>query len=308
MRAAIIDRAALDRLLAERGDAGRRGRPAGQRASRPFEIGPSGVTVTTRGGPSVLASACVLAAGANYRFHRALGLGGPTCFCKVRNSTRRFRPGPRLKCSSAATSRRPGSPGSCRSCATASRRARVGLMSRITRAGSFLRRSCGPLSARTGWSPCPAPEPRLKILPLGPVDQTYADRVVAIGDAAGLVKPTTGGGIYYGMLSGQFAADTLGECLLRDRLTGPDLKKYELRWRQQLGAEIRMGIAFRRVAETLTDESIDAFIELGRANGVVPLLQRTASFNWHRKAAMALLGHASFRRIVLGPGAKVGRT
>ncbi len=185
-------------------------------------------------------------------------------------------------------------------------RARVGLMSQSRardRFAAFVR----TLSARTGWNPHPAPEPRLKILPLGPIDRTYADRVVAVGDAAGLVKPTTGGGIYYGMLSGQFAADALGECLQRDRLASPDLKKYETRWRQRLGAEIRMGIAFRRVAETLTDESIDALVELGRANGVVPILQRTASFNWHRKAAIALLGHASFRRIVLGPGAKVGR-
>ena len=57
------------------------------------------------------------------------------------------------------------------------------------------------------------PAPRLKILPLGPVTRTYADRVVAVGDAAGLVKPTTGGGIYYGLLSGSIAAEVLGDAL-----------------------------------------------------------------------------------------------
>jgi len=31
---------------------------------------------------------------------------------------------------------------------------------------------------------------------------------------------------------------------------------------------------------------------------VIPLLQETASFNWHRKAAIALLAHPSFRKIV----------
>ena len=60
-----------------------------------------------------------------------------------------------------------------------------------------------------------------------------------------------------------------------------------------------MGLAFRRLASGLTDESIDALIALARTNGVVPLLQQTASFNWHRKAAVALLGHPSFRRLVL---------
>ena len=44
------------------------------------------------------------------------------------------------------------------------------------------------------------PEARLKILPLAPVPKTFTGRVVAVGDDAGLVKPTTGGGIYYGLV------------------------------------------------------------------------------------------------------------
>jgi digeranylgeranylglycerophospholipid reductase len=39
--------------------------------------------------------------------------------------------------------------------------------------------------------------PRQKILPLGAIDRTFGQRMLAIGDAAGLVKPTTGGGIHY---------------------------------------------------------------------------------------------------------------
>jgi flavin-dependent dehydrogenase len=113
-----------------------------------------------------------------------------------------------------------------------------------------------------------------------------------------LVKPTTGGGIYYGLLSGEIAAGVLDRALRRDRLEASSLASYEAQWRRKLGPEIRAGLAFRRIAAGLSDESIDALVELGRVNGVVPLLQRTASFNWHRKAAMALLTHPSFRKIV----------
>ncbi len=49
--------------------------------------------------------------------------------------------------------------------------------------------------------------PRVKILPLGAVGRTYGDRMLAIGDAAGLVKPTTGGGIHYSIVSAALAAD-----------------------------------------------------------------------------------------------------
>jgi flavin-dependent dehydrogenase len=142
------------------------------------------------------------------------------------------------------------------------------------------------------------------MLPLGRW-ANHADRIVAIGDAAGLVKATTGGGIYYGILSGQFAADVLGEALRRDALGARDLRRYESLWRRRLGQEIRVGRAFRKIAARLTDESIDELIELARVDGVVPLLQETASFNWHRKAAIALLGHPAFRRIVFKSWARV---
>jgi flavin-dependent dehydrogenase len=139
----------------------------------------------------------------------------------------------------------------------------------------------------------------LKILPLGPVAKTYAPRVVAVGDAAGLVKPTTGGGIYYGLLSGTFAAEVLDGALRADDLRESRLREYETRWRDRLGADIRIGLAFRQLASRLTDRGIDALVELARVDGIIPMLRQTADFNWHRQSALALLRHAHVRRIML---------
>ena len=127
----------------------------------------------------------------------------------------------------------------------------------------------------------------------------YPSRVVAVGDAAGLVKPTTGGGIYYGLLSGSFAAETLDGALRAGDLRETALRAYENRWRDRLGAEIRIGLAFRTLASRLNDRAIDALIELARVDGIVPMLRQTADFNWHRQSALALLKHAQFRRILL---------
>jgi flavin-dependent dehydrogenase len=175
--------------------------------------------------------------------------------------------------------------------------ARIGLMS-ATKARQRFSALVSRLSSGAQLDPGTLPVPRLRMLPLGPVAHTYADRVLAVGDAAGLVKPTTGGGIHYSLLSGSLAAETLDEALRRDRLSAPSLARYERRWRRRLGQEIRVGLAFRRIAARLSDDSIDEIIELARVDGVIPLLQETASFNWHRKAAIALLGHHAFRRIV----------
>src|SRR3954467_2037348 len=71
------------------------------------------------------------------------------------------------------------------------------------------------------------PKPRQKILPLAPIPRTYGDRLLAIGDAAGLVKPTTGGGIYYSLVSAGLAADVLSGALTDDELGAERLAPYE---------------------------------------------------------------------------------
>lgn len=297
VNATVIDRAALDRHLASRAvEAGAELR-CGVRVDQ-VTVTASGVRVHGRGLDAVVeARAVVLACGANYRFHRQLGLGLPGVFLQSVQVETRFpamseievRFGREVAPSGFAWMvpfSRAGEP--C---------ARIGLMSE-TRSGDRFTSFIGSLSRRAGIDPSAIPAPRQKMLPLGPVARSYGDRVLAVGDAAGLVKPTTGGGIYYGMLSAVIASEVLGDALTRNRLEARALRHYETRWRQRLGQEIRVGLAFRSIATRLSDESIDELIDLARGDSVAPLIERTASFNWHRKAAIALLGHPSVRKIV----------
>jgi flavin-dependent dehydrogenase len=155
------------------------------------------------------------------------------------------------------------------------------------------------LSHRWGLNPADVRQPRQKILPLGPIDRTYGDRVLALGDAAGLVKPTTGGGIYYSLLSAGLAAETLMEMLPRDELRAVSLAAYERRWRKRLGSELRWQLLLRRIAHRLGDEDIDALFDLARTDGIMPLVRRTAAFNHHREFITALFKHPPARRLLL---------
>ena len=305
VRAAIIDRAALDAHLADRA------RRAGAEILcswrvESVDVTPNTVTVRTRDKQPIVARSAVLACGASYRFHHDLGLGRPDLLLHSAQLETAFEPMRNIDVRFGRNVAPNGFAWTVPFVRNGQSYARIGLMSESRareRFDAFVR---SIHTHGSGWAD-QLPEPRLKALPLSPARRTYADRVVAVGDAAGLVKPTTGGGIYYGMLSGDLAADSLDEGLRRDRLRAASLRRYETRWQQRLGQEIRVGMAFRRIAQTLSDESIDALIALGCANGVVPLLQRTASFNWHRKAAVALLGHPSVRRIMLAHGPKGAR-
>jgi geranylgeranyl reductase family protein len=299
VNAAIVDRPLFDQAMAESSRAAGAELRSDARV-RTIAISDTGVTVSADGQSApITARACILACGANYRFNRQLGLGVPRAFVQSAQLEaplegpatvevhlgREVAPG---GFGWVVPFRRDGVP-----------HARLGLMCE-SRALSRFRVFASRIHARYGdGAAMPPPSPRLKILPLGPVSRTYGTRLLAVGDAAGLAKPTTGGGIYYSLISGQFAAETLDEALKVDDLRESRLRRYETLWRERVGAEIRIGLAFRVLTSRMNDRAIDSVIELARVDGIVPLLRQTADFNWHRQSALALLKHAQFRKILL---------
>ena len=296
VNAVVIDRAALDQHLGDRAVAAGVELRLNTRAET-VSVTSRGVMVTTKTGECITARAAVLACGAQYRFHRALGLGLPSVVLQSAQVETPFPCGPDIE----VRLGRDVAPGGFAWMVPLRRDgrdvARIGLMTdegSAPRFETFLR----SLAGRAGVDPATVPAPRFKMLPLGPVERSFGDRVVAVGDAAGLVKPTTGGGIYYGLVSGALAAGVLDESLAADRLDARSLARYERQWRRRLGQEIRVGLAFRRIATRLNDESIDQLIDLAGQSDVAPIIKSAASFNWHRKAAIALLGHPSVRRVV----------
>jgi digeranylgeranylglycerophospholipid reductase len=294
VRAAVVDRAQFDCDLAAEAIAAGADIRTGTRVVG-VDTSADGVTVRT-GGFAIRSRASVIACGASYRFNRALGFGVPSVLV---HSAQLEVPFPRLDRVQVHFGR-DTAPGGFAWVVPFSRGedtfARVGLFCEKD-AGERFRRFADAIRIEHGVD-TPWVAPRLKALPLAPVERTWTDRVLAVGDAAGLVKPTTGGGIYYGLLTGHLAAGVLTDALRSDRLTARHLKDYERQWRARLGPDIRAGLAFRAVASRLNDGAIDRLMELARVDGIVPLLKQTADFNWHRTAARALLRHAEFRRIV----------
>ena len=83
-------------------------------------------------------------------------------------------------------------------------------------------------------------EPCYRGIPIKPLPRTYGDRLVVVGDAAGQVKPTTCGGIYYGLLCADIATNNLHRALKRDDLSAKSLANYERGWKRKLGRELAL--------------------------------------------------------------------
>jgi flavin-dependent dehydrogenase len=113
------------------------------------------------------------------------------------------------------------------------------------------------------------------------------------------VKATTGGGVYYGLVSAALAADVLSRSLASDELGERSLARYEGAWRKQLGAELRAQLSLRSIAQRLKDDEIEGLFDLARHDGVMPIVRRTARFNHHRDLIVSLLRHPPVRQLLL---------
>jgi geranylgeranyl reductase family protein len=295
VEAVVIDRAAFDGALA------RQAAQAGVRILHDDRVTAvhvlrDGVTIEA-GSRVVHARACVLACGASYAFQRKLGLGIPRMLLRSAQAE--------------LPAERPGdvevhlgsrlAPGGFAWAVPVLRGdrsfVRVGVMCNGDAVRHFTR-MLEQIAPRWGVRVPADCQPRQKILPLEPLDRTYADRLLIVGDAAGIVKSTTGGGIYYGLLTASLAARALTSALDRDELIDGGLAEYETAWRHRLGAELRSQLVLRRIAQRLTDPDIDGLFDLARTDGIMPLMRQTAAFNHHREFIVALLKHPPARRLL----------
>jgi geranylgeranyl reductase family protein len=297
----VVDRAVFDQKLAE----GARAAGAEVRTRARVDalsVGRTGVTAHVRGPDgsyTTRAAMCLLACGANYRLQRHLGWGMPRLFLGSAQTEVDGRPDrgelhvllrrelgpegfgwlvpivrggrPRAKV---------GVMG-----ATGARRVLLDIVRECTRSGRI---ASGPGTVIT------------RLLPLAPLARTFGDRVLAIGDAAGLVKPTTGGGIYYSLLSAMWAAETVARAFRLGDFSASVLRRYEDAWRSRLGVELRVGMWFRRVTTRLTPADVDALTRLAEDEELMPMIRAAARFNWHHELILRLVRHPPVLRLILG--------
>lgn len=93
-------------------------------------------------------------------------------------------------------------------------------------------------------------------IPLGPPKKTATDSVMLVGDAAGQVKPTSGGGIYMGAVCAKIAGEVAARASRKEAMP----EEYEKRWRSAAGRELAIGMRIHKSLGKLSDENLNEFI------------------------------------------------
>ncbi|MBT9166064.1 MAG: Kynurenine 3-monooxygenase [Chloroflexi bacterium] len=178
-------------------------------------------------------------------------------------------------------------------------RARVGLCSR-EKPGAYLRELLAQLAAQgkistssgseTSPTTCAGGTILYGGIPLKPLPRTYGDRVLVVGNAAGQVKPTTGGGIHYGLLCADIASKAVHEAFGANDFSRRRLAEYERLWKEKLGGELQIGYFARRLYNRLSDKRIEKIFNIIRDNNIHEVLLDSPHFSFDRHGGLILEG------------------
>lgn len=97
-------------------------------------------------------------------------------------------------------------------------------------------------------------------IPLGTMPRTYGRRTLFVGDAAGMAKPTSGGGVYTGVRAARHAAAVAVACCESGDFSESALADYERRWKEDFGRELAQGMRFFRFRQEISPTQVDRLI------------------------------------------------
>lgn len=124
------------------------------------------------------------------------------------------------------------------------------------------------------------PEPRSR--------KIYGERVMLVGDAAGHVKPVTGGGLYLGLSCASIATDVASKAL-EDQPSAENLAEYEHSVKEKFGREFEFGLRAQKIFRKMSDEALDEVLNLLSKPETRDLVLEHADFDRHSELFKALI-------------------
>lgn len=126
-------------------------------------------------------------------------------------------------------------------------------------------------------------------IPLGLRKRLVDDRVMLVGDAAGMAKPTSGGGIYMGLVGSEHLAVVAHKALASDRLSRGDLLPYENKVKRTIARELRKGTILREVYKRFTDEDLNRLARLLSNPKAKAVIERVGDIDYPSRLVVPLL-------------------
>ena len=123
----------------------------------------------------------------------------------------------------------------------------------------------------------------------GPIVKAYANGFLAVGDVASQVKPTTGGGVVFGLTCAGFAAEVASEAMRRNDVSEGFLQTYQKRCTDALSFDFSVMLRLRRFVDSLSDEKLDEVLRFCSRMGVNKALENVDEIDFQGQLFLKVL-------------------
>ncbi|MEM2896179.1 MAG: NAD(P)/FAD-dependent oxidoreductase [Candidatus Bathyarchaeia archaeon] len=127
----------------------------------------------------------------------------------------------------------------------------------------------------------------------GGIARTYHEGLLVVGDSASQVKPTTGGGITFGLICSKIASKVACEALKANDCSQKFLANYQKSWKKSIGLELYFMKKFRNFMNSLSDKEIDKMIKKASALNLETLISKTGDMDYQGSSFLKVLWHPS---------------
>jgi flavin-dependent dehydrogenase/intein/homing endonuclease len=107
----------------------------------------------------------------------------------------------------------------------------------------------------------------------GFLQDSVADNLMIVGDAAHHVNPIHGGGIPEAYMAGRLAAETAAEAVKANDFSKKFLKKYDKVWEEQRGKKLKKILKLREVMESMSDDDLNWLVDYIKPQDLVDFAQ-----------------------------------
>ena len=120
------------------------------------------------------------------------------------------------------------------------------------------------------------------------VERTYANGMLIVGDAAGQVKATSGGGVYPGLMCAKCAIETIENALEKGDYSENSLRDYESCWRNGIGKELKYASYLHRLYRKIRDDEFNNIIKILNDEKVIKIINEEGDIDYPSRIAIKI--------------------
>ena len=122
-----------------------------------------------------------------------------------------------------------------------------------------------------------------------PISKMTVENTVIVGDAAGIVKATTGGGVILGGITARVAGRTVAESLSNEENMNQALSQYDKKWKAMVFKELQAMYLAQRALSSLDDKGIDSVVKDAASMGLLDVVRSEGDMDLQGRVITRLL-------------------